>query len=78
LLNEHSAFLGERGCGILKANDKNKYFTGEIVNLKTTNESVTISKWAYVKNMKKYSYTVKEHPSTFYFEDELQKVSKIL
>lgn len=50
--------------------DKNKYNTGETVKLKATGELVQISKWQYVKTMKKYSYTVKEHPSTFYFEDE--------
>lgn len=51
--------------------DKNKYHTGETVKLKVTDELVTINKWQYIKNMKKYSYTVKEHPSTFYFENEL-------
>jgi hypothetical protein len=50
--------------------DKNKYTTGEVVRIKSTNELVTITNWQYVKNMKEYSYTVKEHPSTFYFEDE--------
>ncbi|WP_199484504.1 hypothetical protein [Peribacillus glennii] len=51
--------------------DKNKHQTGEIVRIKTTDELVTINKWQYVKSMKQYSYTVKEHPATFYFEDEL-------
>lgn len=50
--------------------DRNKYNIGEIVRIKTTNELVTINKWQYVQNMKQYSYTIKEHPSTFYFEDE--------
>ncbi len=37
-------------------------------------KSVTINKWAYVKNMKRYSYTVKEHPNYFFFfEEELKK-----
>ncbi|WP_180954091.1 hypothetical protein [Bacillus sp. M6-12] len=53
--------------------DRNKYNNGEKVKLKTTDELVTIKKWQYIKNMKAYSYTVKEHPSTFYFEDELYK-----
>ncbi|RFU68365.1 hypothetical protein [Bacillus sp. V59.32b] len=52
--------------------DKNKYNIGEKVKIKTTDELVTINKWQYVKNMKKYSYTIKEQPSTFYFEDEFQ------
>ncbi|MES1039384.1 hypothetical protein FOA20_07810 [Peribacillus simplex] len=51
----------------------NKYNTGETVTIQDTNESVTINKWAYVKNMKRYSYTVKEHPTTFFFEEELKK-----
>ncbi|WP_169818470.1 hypothetical protein [Domibacillus iocasae] len=50
--------------------EKNKYHTGEVVRIKETNELVTINKWQYVKNMKAYSYTVKEHSATFYFEDE--------
>ncbi|MCM3789518.1 hypothetical protein M3221_14015 [Domibacillus indicus] len=49
---------------------KNKYNTGETVKIKITDELVTINKWHYVQNMKQYSYTVKEHPLTFYFEDE--------
>lgn len=49
---------------------RNKYNTGEIVKIKTTDELVTINKWHYVQNMKQYSYTVKEYPLTFYFEDE--------
>ncbi|MFD0051315.1 hypothetical protein ACFVHQ_18685 [Actinomycetes bacterium NPDC127524] len=49
---------------------KNKYQTGEKVKLKTSGETVTINKWQYVANMKKYSYTIKENPTTFYFEDE--------
>ncbi|WP_202617836.1 hypothetical protein [Bacillus dakarensis] len=52
---------------------KNKFQSGERVTIRTTDEYVTINKWMYVKNMKQYSYTVKEHPSTFYFEDELMK-----
>lgn len=54
--------------------DKNKYNSGESVRIQSTNELVTINKWQYVKNMKKYSYTVNENPTTFYFEDELTKI----
>jgi hypothetical protein len=44
---------------------------GKEVKIKASGETVTISKCQYVKNMKRYSYIVKEHPSTFYFEEEL-------
>lgn len=53
----------------------NNLFTdGEMVNVKETGEVVTIQKHQYVKNMKRFSYIVKEHPSTFFFEEELQKL----
>ena len=51
----------------------NKYNSGDTVLISETNETVTISKWAYVKHMKRYSYTVKEQPKTFFFEEELKK-----
>ncbi len=51
---------------------KNRFGEGAIVTIKETGETVTIMKWQYVKNMKRYSYTVKEHPGTFYFEEELE------
>ncbi|MDY0944341.1 hypothetical protein [Priestia megaterium] len=51
-----------------------KPFTnGEIVNIRVSNELVTILKIHYVKNMKRYSYTVNKYPSTFFFEEELMK-----
>ncbi|WP_170885593.1 hypothetical protein [Bacillus alkalicellulosilyticus] len=50
---------------------KNKFAVGEKVLL--NNETVTIKKYAYVPNMKRYSYTIEENPSTFYFEEELTK-----
>ncbi|MBD8070196.1 hypothetical protein [Bacillus sp. PS06] len=53
--------------------NKNKFHSGEAVKIQLTNELVTINKWQYINNMKKYSYTVNEHPSTFYFEEELAK-----
>ncbi|MBO0962076.1 hypothetical protein J1P26_20425 [Neobacillus sp. MM2021_6] len=53
-------------------NSNNRYMNGQTVNIKETGEAVTILKWQYVKNMKRYSYIVKEHPGTFYFEEELQ------
>ncbi|HEY2422262.1 MAG TPA: hypothetical protein VGI04_12635 [Neobacillus sp.] len=52
----------------------NRFSTGQTVNIIETGEVVTILKWQYVKNMKRYSYIVKEHPSTFYFEEELQSL----
>lgn len=57
----------------VKMAGKSKYDIGEIVRIKTTGEFVTITKSQYVKNMKRYSYTIKEHSSTFYFEDEFYK-----
>lgn len=52
---------------------KNKFESGEVVSIRGSSERVTINRWAYVKNMKRYSYTVNEHPETFYFEEELEK-----
>ncbi|MBY6088138.1 MULTISPECIES: hypothetical protein [Priestia] len=46
---------------------------GETVSIKASNESVTILKGQYVKNMKRYSYIVDKYPSTFFFEEELIK-----
>ncbi|MDZ5472269.1 hypothetical protein SM124_10970 [Bacillus sp. 31A1R] len=51
--------------------NKVKYEVNQKVLLKSTGETVTISKCSYVANMKRYSYTLKEHPNTFYFEEEL-------
>ncbi|MDP4170438.1 MAG: hypothetical protein Q8906_07485 [Bacillota bacterium] len=50
----------------------NRFTSGQTVNIKDTGELVTIVKWQYVKNMKRFSYIVKEYPGTFYFEEELQ------
>ncbi|WML48032.1 hypothetical protein RCG23_22530 [Neobacillus sp. PS3-34] len=50
----------------------NQFKNGETVNIKLTGETVTIVKSQYVKNMKRFSYIVKEHPATFYFEEELR------
>lgn len=52
---------------------KCQFTIGEEVNIKTSGETVTVIKSQYVKNMKRYSYIVKEHPNTFYFEEELVK-----
>jgi hypothetical protein len=52
----------------------NLYKAGQSVNIKDTGETVTIMKSQYVKNMKRFSYIVKEHPSTFFFEEELEKI----
>ncbi|MDE5413641.1 hypothetical protein [Alkalihalobacterium chitinilyticum] len=52
---------------------KNLFTSGEEVIIKATDETVTVSKSQYVKNMKRYSYTVKEQPATFFFEEELEK-----
>ncbi|MBM7570891.1 hypothetical protein [Aquibacillus albus] len=54
--------------------EKNKFKQDQKVRLKKTLETVTITNWSYVKNMKRYSYTIKEHPETFYFEEELEEL----
>jgi hypothetical protein len=49
------------------------FANGETVSIKASNEIVIIVKSHYVKNMKRYSYTVDKYPSTFFFEEELMK-----
>ncbi len=44
---------------------QNIFTNGEIVIIRAPNELVTIIKSHYVKNMKRYSYTVDKYPSTF-------------
>lgn len=58
--------------GVDLRNSNNRFNSGQTVKLKDTGEEVTIIKWQYVKNMKRYSYIVKEHPGTFFFEEEFQ------
>ncbi|MFC0272723.1 hypothetical protein ACFFIX_14905 [Metabacillus herbersteinensis] len=53
---------------------KNKFKDDEKVILKVTGEKVTISHSSYVPNMKRYSYTLKEYPQTFYFEEEIKQI----
>jgi hypothetical protein len=65
--------MKQKRGGILRSNN-NRFNTGQSVHIKETGEIVTILKWQYVKNMKRYSYTVKENPSTFYFEEELDNI----
>jgi hypothetical protein len=50
--------------------------TGDNVTVLKTGECVTISKFQYVKHMKKYCYKVSEHPSTFFFEEEFENGKK--
>ena len=52
------------------------FHNGEIVNIRGSNELVTVLKSHYVKNMKRYSYVVNKYPSTFFFEEELMKHEK--
>lgn len=52
----------------------NKFEDGEKVNLSHNGETVTINRWSYAPSMGRYTYTISEHPSTFYFENELEKV----
>ncbi len=52
---------------------KSQFVGGEEVIIKASGKSVTINKCQFVKNMKRYSYTVNEYPTTFFFEEELSK-----
>lgn len=52
----------------------NKFEADEVVILISTGEKVTINKSSYIANMKRFSYTIKENPSMFYFEDELETI----
>jgi hypothetical protein len=66
-------YLNSSDKGVFRMrNSTNRFSNGQTVSIKETGEEVTILKWQYVKNMKRYSYTVKERPGTFYFEEELQ------
>jgi len=49
------------------------FSNGKTVTIRVSNELVTILKSHYVKNMKRYSYTVTKYPSIFFFEEELMK-----
>ncbi|MDI3090567.1 hypothetical protein QJ133_05240 [Priestia megaterium] len=49
------------------------FSSGKTVTIRVSNELVTILKSHYVKNMKRYSYTVTKYPSVFFFEEELMK-----
>jgi hypothetical protein len=57
----------------MRAMSENLFTNGEIVSIRVSNELVTILKSHYVKNMKRYSYTVDKYPNTFFFEEELMK-----
>ncbi len=50
---------------------QNIFTNGEVVAIRVSNEVVIILKSHYVKNMKRYSYTVNKYPNTFFFEEEL-------
>lgn len=54
----------------------NKYQDGEKVKLKETGEEVTVDRWNYAPNMRRYTYTIVEQPSTFYFEEEIQPTER--
>jgi hypothetical protein len=55
-----------------KKSNASKFQNGESVQIVKTGESVTVMQSKYIKNMNRYSYILKEYPSTFYFEEELQ------
>ncbi|MDQ0254730.1 hypothetical protein J2S74_002109 [Evansella vedderi] len=52
---------------------KSLFTIGDKVKIKVSGELVTIMKSQYIDNMKRYAYTVNEHPNTFFFEEELTK-----
>ncbi|GHH98899.1 hypothetical protein AM1BK_24420 [Neobacillus kokaensis] len=54
---------------------KNLFTIGEEVMIRASGITITIFKYQYVKNMKRYSYVVNEYPNTFFFEEELMKES---
>ena len=53
-------------------NFRNKFEDGEKVLIE--DEVVTVNQWNYVPSMARYTYTIIENPSTFYFENELTKL----
>jgi hypothetical protein len=59
-----------KGSGHLKTG--NLFSQGDSVTVLKTGESLTISKYQFVKHMKKYCYKVQEQPNTFYFEEEFE------
>ncbi|WP_172455482.1 hypothetical protein [Paenibacillus sp. BIHB 4019] len=52
---------------------KNKYQDGQKVRLLFTSEIVTVDEWSYTPSLRSYTYTIIEHPGTFYFERELEE-----
>ena len=54
--------------------DNSKFKKNDLAKIIENDERVTILKSKYISNMKRYSYIVKEHPATFYFEEELEKL----
>ncbi|CAM3643300.1 hypothetical protein J7I93_15070 [Bacillus sp. ISL-47] len=53
---------------------RNKFEQNDTVILINTGEKVTINKSCYVAKMKKYTYTIKENPKMFYFEEEMKEI----
>jgi hypothetical protein len=53
---------------------RNKFEQNDTVILIITGEKVTINKSCYVAKMKKYTYTIKENPKMFYFEEEMKEI----
>jgi hypothetical protein len=49
-----------------------KFQDGEKVLL--DGEVVTIRRWSYATNLKRYTYSIVEYPGTFFYENELQKL----
>jgi hypothetical protein len=49
----------------------NKFEDNQRVKIIETGEEVTVNHWSYATNLGRYTYSIIEHPSTFYFESEL-------
>jgi nanoRNase/pAp phosphatase (c-di-AMP/oligoRNAs hydrolase) len=63
--------MNERGINMKR---RNKFDQNDVVILVDTGEKVTINKTCYVAKMKKYTYTIKENPKMFYFEEEMKEI----
>lgn len=63
------------GCGRVKGvMQKPKFQDGEKVLLDDV--MVTIKEWSYIPKMNRFTYTIVENPSTFFFEHEFKQFSK--
>ncbi|UYX52525.1 hypothetical protein M3Y14_29950 [Bacillus thuringiensis] len=58
------------------AESKHLFEDGETVRIKETGEVVTVDYWWYASNLGwTVQYSIVEHPSTWFAERELEKIS---